>query len=133
MTDSSVPTSTRIVTLDVIRGIAILGILIMNIQSFSMIGQAYVNPTAFGDLTGINKWVWILSHVFADQKFMTLFSILFGASILLITEGVERKGKSPLKVHFSRNFWLLIIGLIHAYFLWYGDILTPYAVEKVEN
>ncbi len=119
---------TRIESLDVIRGFAVLGILIMNIQSFSMVNQAYLNPTAYGDLSGINKWVWIISHVFADQKFMSLFSMLFGTSILMISEGSERKTGSSLGVHYKRNFWLLVIGLIHAYGLWSGDILTPYAV-----
>jgi uncharacterized membrane protein YeiB len=52
--------SGRIASLDLLRGITALGILIMNIQSFSMIGAAYMNPTAWGELTGINKWVWIV-------------------------------------------------------------------------
>lgn len=120
--------SERILSLDVLRGFAILGILIMNIQSFSMIETAYINPAAFGDLTGLNKWVWILSHVFADSKFMTLFSILFGAGILLFANKIESKGFKPAGLHYSRTFWLLIIGLIHAYFIWYGDILVTYAL-----
>ncbi len=121
-------TKERILSLDVIRGFSILGILLMNIQSFSMVGQAYLNPTAYGDLLGLNKWAWIISHVFADQKFMSIFSMLFGASIIMITQGIEQKKRSSLKTHYSRNFWLLIIGLIHAYLIWYGDILTPYAI-----
>ena len=67
----------RIISLDVLRGIAVLGILIMNIQSFSMISAAYINPLAYGDLTGINKWIWIISHMLANGKFMAIFSILF--------------------------------------------------------
>ena len=63
--------SDRIQSLDILRGFAILGILIMNIQSFSMPGAAYLNPMAYGDMEGLNKWVWMLSHVFADQKFMS--------------------------------------------------------------
>ncbi len=118
----------RIESLDVIRGFALLGILIMNIQSFSMPGATYLNPNAYGDLTGVNKWVWIISHVFGDSKFMSLFSMLFGASILLITENAERKTGSSIGVHYKRNFWLLLIGLMHAYLIWHGDILTPYAV-----
>lgn len=87
MTERALPTapSERIVSLDVLRGIAILGILIMNIQSFSMIGSAYTNPMAYGDLTGLNKLVWILSHILADQKFLTIFSILFGAGIVMMS------------------------------------------------
>lgn len=118
----------RIESLDVIRGFAILGILIMNIQSFSMPGPAYLNPMAYGDMTGSNRWVWIISHVFADSKFMSLFSMLFGASILLITDNAEKKLGSSIGMHYRRNFWLLVIGLFHAYVMWQGDILTPYAV-----
>ncbi|MEM9647057.1 MAG: DUF418 domain-containing protein, partial [Bacteroidota bacterium] len=76
---------------------------------------------------GLNRWTWIFSHILADQKFMTLFSLLFGASILLITDKLEQKGSSGIAVHYKRNFWLLVIGLLHAYLVWYGDILAPYA------
>ena len=75
----------RIVAIDILRGFALLGILIMNIQGFAMPAAAYLNPTAYGDLSGANRWVWILSHVFADQKFMTIFSLLFGAGIVLMS------------------------------------------------
>ena len=68
----------RLLNIDIIRGIALLGILVMNIQAFSMNFSAYSNPTSFGDLTGINFYVYYFSHLFADQKFMTIFSILFG-------------------------------------------------------
>ena len=124
------PTSTqeRIQALDILRGVAILGILIMNIQSFAMPSAAYLNPTAFGSLEGLNKWVWAFSHLFADQKFMTLFSLLFGAGILLVTDRAEAKGGSALGFHYKRNFWLLVIGLIHAHLIWYGDILVTYAL-----
>ncbi len=61
-TAAPIAPSERIVSLDFLRGIAVLGILIMNIQSFSMIEAAYLNPSASGDLTGLNKWVSILSH-----------------------------------------------------------------------
>ena len=125
---SPVTLSERIISLDVLRGFAVLGILIMNIQSFSMIDAAYINPDAFGDLTGLNKWVWILSHIFADQKFMTIFSILFGAGIVLFTNRSAEKGYSPAKLHYRRTLWLLIIGMMHAYLLWYGDILVIYAL-----
>jgi uncharacterized protein len=123
-----VTSGARIQSLDVLRGIAILGIFIMNIQSLSMPGAAYMNPMAYGDMTGLNKWVWILGHVFADQKFMTIFSILYGAGIVLITDKAESKGGKPRSLHYRRNFWLLIIGLIHAHLIWYGDILVTYAL-----
>jgi uncharacterized protein len=120
--------SERIIALDALRGFAILGILVMNIQSFSMVGAAYMNPTVYGDLTGLNKWVWILSHVFADQKFMTIFSLLFGAGILLFTERIEKKGLKPLAFHYRRTFWLIVVGRLHAYLIWYGDILVTYGL-----
>ena len=105
----------RIQSLDIIRGIAILGILIMNIQSFSMPGSAYSNPMAFGDLNGINKWVWIISHVFADMKFMNIFSILFGAGIILVTSKSEMKTGKSAVLHYKRTIWLLIIGLFYVH------------------
>jgi uncharacterized protein len=118
----------RLLNIDIIRGIALFGILIMNIQAFSMNFAAYSNPTAFGDLTGANFYVYYLSHVFADQKFMTIFSILFGVGIVLMAENIERKGGSAGKIHYKRMFILAIFGLLHAYLLWFGDILFPYAL-----
>ena len=120
--------SQRIAALDVLRGFALLGILFMNIQSFSMPGAAYLNPTAYGDFEGINFWIWLGSHVFVDQKFMSIFSMLFGASVLLFCEKQEGKGLSPGKYHYRRTFWLMVFGLLHGYLFWYGDILFSYAL-----
>lgn len=130
MTDNYLPVQNkqRIISLDVIRGFAVLGILIMNIQTFALIFASYQNPTAFGDLTGINLLVWKLSHVLADTKFMTIFSLLFGAGIILMTRRLEEKGIDSKGLHYRRMMWLLIIGLLHAYFLWHGDILVSYSL-----
>ncbi len=124
------PTSSseRIQALDFLRGFAILGILIINIQSFAMPGAAYLNPMAYGDMSGANRWVWLLSHIFGDQKFMTIFSILYGAGIVLVTQSAEEKSGRSAGLHYRRTFWLLIIGLLHAHIIWYGDILVPYAL-----
>ena len=90
---SAVAPGQRIVALDVLRGFALLGILVMNIQLFAMPVQFITfNPLAYGDLTGINLAVWSLSHIFADQKFMTIFSPLFGAGILLLADRLEARG-----------------------------------------
>ena len=118
----------RIRSLDVLRGFAVLGILIMNVQSFSMPGAAYLNPTAWGDFTGINLAVWMAGHVLADGKFMTLFSILFGAGVCLFAERAQARSGRSAAVHYRRMFWLLVFGLAHAYFLWVGDILVSYAL-----
>ncbi|MEM7479787.1 MAG: DUF418 domain-containing protein [Acidobacteriota bacterium] len=118
----------RIVTLDVLRGFAVLGILVMNIQSFAMPNAAYVNPTAYGDLSGANLVVWLVSHVLADQKFMTIFSLLFGAGIALMAGRMKARGTSGWYLHLRRMGGLLVIGMIHAYGIWGGDILVTYAV-----
>lgn len=130
---NNLPTTTkeRIQALDFLRGFALLGILIMNIQLMAMPMAAYLNPTAFGDFAGINKAVWVFGHLFADEKFMTIFSILFGAGIVLMTQrAMERTGKSAA-LHYRRTFWLLIIGLIHAHLIWSGDILVAYAAGAI--
>lgn len=111
--------------MDVLRGFVLLGILVMNIQSFSMPMSAYMNPTAYGDLTGANWWVWVVSHVFFDQKFMTIFSMLFGAGMLLMT---ARAGEDAGRLHRRRMGWLILFGLLHAHLFWYGDILYSYGM-----
>ncbi len=113
----------RIESIDVLRGFALLGILLLNIQAFAMPGAAYVNPTAYGDLTGPNYWAWWFTHVFGEQKFMTIFSMLFGAGILVMTSRAEaRTGRSAV-LHYRRMGWLILFGVLHAHLLWYGDIL----------
>lgn len=115
----------RLVSMDVLRGFVLLGIFVMNIQSFSMPMSAYMNPTSYGDLTGANWWVWVISHVFFDQKFMTIFSMLFGAGVLLMT---GRAGDDAGRLHRRRMGWLVLFGLLHAHLLWYGDILYTYGM-----
>ena len=120
--------SERILSLDVLRGFVVLGILVMNIQHFSMIGAAYFNPSAYGDLTGLNYLVWLLSHLLADMKFMSIFSMLFGAGIVLMAERLEAKGRRPAAVHYRRTLILLLFGIAHAWLIWTGDILYSYAM-----
>ena len=116
----------RIVSIDVLRGFALLGILPMNIQYFSMISTAYTNPTAYGDLHGANYLVWLVCHVLADEKFVTLFSMLFGAGIVLMTAHVEAAAKRAAPLHYRRMAWLILFGLLHGFLLWSGDILFSY-------
>ena len=118
----------RIASLDVLRGFALLGILVMNIQLFAMPEAAYQNPAAFGDLTGINLGVWTFAHLFFSQKFLSLFSMLFGAGVCLFADRIETRGGRPAKWHYRRMGWLLAFGLAHAYLLWAGDILVTYAI-----
>ncbi|MES3161428.1 MAG: DUF418 domain-containing protein [Halorubrum sp.] len=128
MSDSAGPTppSERIVSLDVLRGVAVLGIFLINVRVFSMPEQTLLNPTIYGEFTGANYYVWLVGHVFAEGKFITLFSALFGAGIVLFIESKERKGQPAMPLHYRRTAWLIAIGMAHAYLLWYGDILVAY-------
>ena len=118
----------RIDSLDVLRGFAILGILIMNIQAFANVSAAYVNPSLAGPLTGSDFWIWLGSHVLAEYKFITIFGALFGAGIVLFAERAEAAGADAHARHRRRMFSLGCIGLAHALLLWYGDILLLYAM-----
>lgn len=122
-----VPTD-RIGSLDVLRGVAVLGILVMNIQSFAMVLAAYSNPHALGRIIGIDYAVWLIGYLLFDTKFMSIFSMLFGAGILLMSERWEAKGHSAVKIHYRRMAILLMVGMIHAYLVWFGDILFHYAL-----
>jgi len=121
-------TGQRVVPIDVLRGFALLGILVMNIQSFAMPDAAYLNPTASGDLTGANRIVWVLGHLLFDEKMFDIFSMLFGAGIVLIAERLNRQGVVPGPVHYRRMGWLMLFGLLHGHLLWSGDILWLYGL-----
>jgi uncharacterized protein len=118
----------RIASLDVLRGFAVLGILVINIQHFAMLEATLFNPTAYGDLAGANLWVWRLSHLLADQKFMTIFLLLFGAGVVLITQRAEARGVGAARTYYRRTLWLMLFGLLHGYLLSSHDILFSYGV-----
>lgn len=119
--------STRIVTLDALRGFAVMGILAMNIVAFAMPEMAYVSPKAYGGETSSDLAAWALGFLLFDGKMRGLFSILFGASLLLIVDRADISGQSPASVHYRRMAWLAIFGLCHYFFIWWGDILFLYA------
>lgn len=119
--------SERITALDTLRGFALLGILLMNIVAMGMYGSAYDNPTVTGGATGGNLAIWAVLHVLAEGKMRCLFSLVFGASIVLLTSRLEKRGDAA-DIYYRRNSWLLLIGILHAYLLWVGEILYPYAL-----
>ena len=122
------PPAPRILSLDVIRGIAVMGIFSVNVIAFAMIEPAYFNPGAFGGHRGADLAMWLANYVLIDGKMRSLFSMLFGASMLLVIDRAEASGRSPAKVHFARMVTLLGFGLLHFYFVWRGDILALYAM-----
>ena len=120
---------TRIVTLDTVRGFAVMGILAMNIVAFAMPFPAYTNPAAYGGDTGIDLASWYLNFILIDGKMRGLFSILFGASTLLVIDRATRRGRGGAAAHYARMAVLLLFGCLHFYFLWFGDILALYALS----
>ncbi|MBD3220008.1 DUF418 domain-containing protein [bacterium] len=118
----------RIEALDVLRGVAVLGILLMNVQSFGSLNSAYMNPALKGVPGGSELWLWITTHVLADTKFITLFSFMFGVGIAVFADRLAARGRKPAGLHYRRMGWLWLIGMLHGYLLWYGDILVSYAV-----
>ncbi|MBN1211308.1 MAG: DUF418 domain-containing protein [candidate division Zixibacteria bacterium] len=118
----------RFVAVDILRGFALLGILVMNIIAFAYPGGIYFSPLEAGGFEGANKLAWWFSHLLFSQKFMTIFSMLFGAGLVLMSGRAKEKNIEFGKIYYRRVFWLFLIGMLHAYFIWGGDILVPYAV-----
>ena len=122
---SPVAAKDRYVSLDVLRGLAVLGILMVNAPTFFIYWGAMEYPPAHMDVMGANADAWRIMTVFFEQKFVTIFSALFGAGIMLIVG--EAEGAST-KLHYRRMLWLLAFGLAHGFIFWFGDILTAYAL-----
>lgn len=111
----------RILQLDFVRGIAVLGILLMNISGFGLPGAAYLNPAWHGTPSTSDFWTWAILDITTQVKFLSLFAILFGASLAML---IPRGGRFL----FSRLGWLVVIGLMHSVFFWEGDILLDYGL-----
>ena len=130
-TDSGpVRESGRITSLDLIRGVAVLGILLMNAVYFKFGSAPYFNLNAGGSETLLDWAVGIFGEVFVDQKFMGLFSLLFGAGMILFIDRASERGRRAVLLNLWRNALLLVIGILH-FTLWEGDVLTAYAVSSV--
>ena len=125
-----VPETVRITSLDLIRGVAVLGILLMNAVSFKYGLAPYLNLSAGGSETWLDWAIGISTEIFIDQKFMALFSMLFGAGILLFIERAERREGRPILLNLWRNVLLLGIGVLHS-LLWDGDVLVAYAISAI--
>ena len=117
----------RITNLDTVRGVATLGILVMNAVSYGLPEAAYFNLDAAGSDTWLDWIVGVAGEILVDQKTMALFSLLFGAGIVVFADRAEAKGNRPVRLSLWRNLLLLAIGLGHTV-LWEGDILVVYAL-----
>ena len=119
----------RIIALDALRGIAVLGIVGMNVHAFALPGPAYYNPLSYGGVGRLDHWVWLTSFIFIEDKFRTLFAMLFGAGCLILLErGDQGQGARPWRAHYARMVVLFAIGLVHATLLASNDVLRAYAM-----
>jgi uncharacterized protein len=125
---SSATVQTRIRSLDALRGVGVLGMLAVHIQLFAFPSVARWNPTVYGDFTGLNWWVWLMTLLFADGKFITIFAMLLGVSIVMLAGEASDRGVA-WRTHMRRMTVLLVLGLAHAYLLWFGDMLVPLALS----
>jgi uncharacterized protein len=123
------PAASRIEALDFVRGVALCGILLMNITGFGL-PDAYVNPMNAGGASGANLWAWIVTEIGFEGTQRALFSMLFGASAILLLSRLEAAGRADAAdIYVRRNLWLVGFGMVNAFlFLWYGDILYAYGI-----
>ena len=121
------PQADRIASLDVLRGLGILGILAVNATFFAMPLAAMMEPEVLGPMDADSTTAWGAVRIFFERKFVTLFSMLFGASMLLVG-GPDKSDPERNRFLNRRLGWLLLFGLIHGALIWYGDILLTYAI-----
>jgi uncharacterized protein len=122
----------RIAAVDVLRGFALLGILLMNIESFGLVYGGWDPRLQLtnGANAAANLATWTVNQVLFDGKMRALFSMLFGAgAVLQIIRGEARGGGLRVAdIFYRRTLWLILFGILHAYFVWQGDILYAYGV-----
>jgi uncharacterized protein len=120
----------RAASVDILRGFALCGILFINIIAFARYSVEYMNPTAAGPIEGPNFIAWLLSAIFIDMKFISIFSMLFGAGLVLLGDRLEQRegAQGFAAIYYRRIAWLFLFGMLHAWLLWYGDILVSYAI-----
>ena len=114
----------RIAALDALRGVAVIGIIPMNVIAWSMVPAAYISPRAGGGDGPLETALWALTFVLVEDKFRTLFAMMFGAGVAIL---VERAREHPLRGHYARMAVLLLIGILHSVLLAGNDILRSYA------
>jgi uncharacterized protein len=113
--------------IDALRGVALLGILLMNIPGFAM--PSYFSEAFRSDPTNVNFWVRAVVGIGFEGKMRALFGMIFGAGVVLFVTKKEQAGKPVTGLFYRRMFWLVLFGLVHAHLiLWEGDILYLYGL-----
>ena len=125
------PAAPRHATIDALRGLAVMGILLMNIADFALPSGAYFNPLAGGGTAPADIAAWAASFVLVDGKMRALFSILFGASTAIVIGRAEAAGLDGTRIHFARMATLALFGAAHLFLIWPADILLHYALVGV--
>src|SRR6516164_4684967 len=126
--------SERIAIIDSLRGIALLGILLMNIPYFAIPDPAADNPNVLHELGTFNLKVFYVVVTFLEGSQRAIFSMLFGAGVILFISRLEKRmdGMAPAEYFIRRQLWLLVFGLFDAFvLLWSGDILFEYAIAGI--
>ncbi|MEM9282790.1 MAG: DUF418 domain-containing protein [Verrucomicrobiota bacterium] len=117
--------SDRIESLDLIRGFAVCGLVAINGMDFGFGSMLLIHPFSISEG---DHALWVAVMGFGSGKFATLFAALFGAGLLLFTQRAEASGRKAASLYLPRLGWLFFFGMLHAYFIWHGDILVSYAV-----
>ena len=120
----------RISAIDLLRGVAVLGILLMNIEDFGLPRTGNADVLAAKSWQDTNFLTWVVIGVAFEGKMRAIFSMLFGAGVILLTSRAEERGNAAgiADIYYRRTMWLLLFGVIHGYFIWGGDILYAYAM-----
>jgi uncharacterized protein len=120
-----------VVSIDVLRGVAVLGILLVNVVPMGLAFAAHDDPTIAGNRSPADFWSWAIVSVLAEGKMRAIFSMLFGAGVVLATRRALAAGAgvAAAELHLRRNLWLVLFGAVHSYLLlWPGDVLFTYGV-----
>jgi uncharacterized protein len=129
----------RVSSIDLLRGFSLMGILVMNITDFAYGYQNYafplstVKPVFSGPHWVVNTTAWFLRWILAEGKMRAIFSMLFGAGVILLTQRAEARGAGVrvADIYTRRNLWLVVFGMVHGYLIWSGDILFYYGLAAL--
>ncbi|WP_422723193.1 DUF418 domain-containing protein [Erythrobacter alti] len=125
LTTAPLPHKDRVIALDALRGLAVIGIVPMNVIAFSMPPAAYFNPRSYGGDGPLEVALWAVSFLLIEDKFRTLFAMMFGAGVAIL---LGKASAHPLRGHYARMLVLLAIAMLHAIMLANNDVLRSYAV-----